>query len=198
MRRRGPVPRDLREMVRRELEPGETVTWMEMPVPKFFTQMSTAAFLFGIPWTAFAFFWTFGAAGFKIPDFSKGIGAFDFFPLFGLPFILIGFGMLLSPIWTYRKALKTVYAITDRRAITFKGGRSTTIRSYPPSALKNIYRKQRKGGTGDVIIPRKDWNDSDSNRPTEEPGFLRVRDARRVEQMLRDLASREQPALSDF
>jgi hypothetical protein len=35
-------------------------------------------------------------------------------------------GMLSGPILAYRKALKTVYVITNRRAITFDGGRTVT------------------------------------------------------------------------
>src|SRR5258708_8388856 len=83
------VPRELREKVDRELESGEHVEWLQMPVPRYFTPAATVGFLFGIPWTAFAIFWTGGAAW----GTSKagGPGVFSAFPLFGLPFILIGF-----------------------------------------------------------------------------------------------------------
>ena len=180
------VTYELREKVDRELGPGERVQWLQMPVPRYFTPAATAGFLFGIPWTAFAIFWTVGAAW----GTSKagGAGFFNAFPLFGVPFILIGFGMLSGPIWAYRKALKTVYAITDRRAITFDGGRATTIRSYPPERLLDVYRKERKDGTGDVIIARRAWRDSEGDRQSEELGFLRIRDPKTVEAMLKKLA----------
>ena len=144
MKAESQIPRELREKADRELESGEHVEWLEMPVPRYFTPAATACFLFGIPWTAFAIFWTAGAAW----GTSKG-GDFGFFrllPLFGVPFIVVGFGMLSGPIWAYRKALKTVYVITNRRAITFDGGRTSTIRSYPPEELRNVYRKERKMG----------------------------------------------------
>jgi hypothetical protein len=63
--------------------------------------------------------------------------------------------MLSGPIWAYRKALKTVYVVTNRRAITFDGGRTVAIRSYPPDRLADVYRKERKDGTGDVLISRR-------------------------------------------
>ncbi len=88
------IPRHFQEQVDRELEPGERVEWIEMPIPRFFTPASTAIFLFAIPWTAFAVFWICGAAGFKLPDFRQG--GFELFPLFGVPFVLIGLAMLLS------------------------------------------------------------------------------------------------------
>ena len=182
------MPRKLREKVHRELDPGETIQWMEMPIPRFFTPVATGAFLFGIPWTAFAIFWTWGAAGFRIPDLSEGFKGFGLFPLFGLPFILVGLGMLLSPLWAYRKAFRTAYVITDRRAITFQGGWSTTIRSFPPSKLRSVYRKEKDDGTGDVIIDHRAWRDSDGDSQTEELGFLRIREPRNIERMLNELA----------
>jgi hypothetical protein len=186
MKAESQIPRELREKADRELESGEQVEWLEMPVPRYFTPAATAGFLFGIPWTAFAIFWTVVAAW----GTSKAgdAGFFWAFPLFGLPFIAIGFGMLSGPIWAYRKALKTVYVITNRRAITFDGGRTRTIRSYPPEELRNVYRKERKDGTGDIIISRRAWRDSDGDRQSEELGFLRVREPKAVEAMLKLLA----------
>ncbi|MCK4564002.1 MAG: hypothetical protein KAU94_04960, partial [Verrucomicrobia bacterium] len=125
------------------------------------------------------------ASGFQMPDFRNGAGLF---PLFGVPFVLIGIGMLSTPLWTYRKAFKTVYAITDRRAITFDGGRSTTVRSYPPEKLQDIYRKEKKDGSGDVVIVRSAWRDSDGDRRSEELGFLRIENPKEVESLLNELA----------
>lgn len=181
------IPRYLKDKVENELETGEHIQWIDMPIPQFFNPGSTAAFLFGIPWTAFALFWTAGAA-WGTSHAENGPGLFSVFPLFGLPFILIGFGMLSSPIWAYRKALKTVYVITDKRAMTFEGGRSLTIRSYPPDKLQNIYRKEKKDGSGDVIIRVKAWVDSDGDRRSEGLGFLRVKNPKDVEEKLKRLA----------
>src|ERR1035441_4253134 len=43
------VPHELRDKVDRELESGEQVQWLQMPVPRYFTPAATAGFLFGIP-----------------------------------------------------------------------------------------------------------------------------------------------------
>jgi hypothetical protein len=183
----GNVSFDLQDKVDRELESGERVVWMDQPVPRYFTAGSISAFLFAIPWTAFAVFWMYGAAGFKVPDFTKGPEAL--FPLFGLPFVLIGLAMLSTPYWTFLKALRTVYVITDRRAILFEGGWSTTIRSFFPQQLRDIYRKERRNGSGDVILGRQIGTDSDGDKHSTGVGFLNVRDAKGVEAMLRSLAS---------
>jgi len=129
-----------------------------------------------------------GASGFKMPDFSKG--GFSFFPLFGLPFVLIGIGMLSSPFWTHRKAFKTVYAITDRRAITFDAGWTTTIRSYTPNRLQDVYRKEKRDGAGDVVLGQRVWQGSEGGQQSQDLGFLNIRDPKTVEQMLRKLAER--------
>lgn len=158
-----------------------------MPRRVFFTPGTTGIFLFGVPWTAFALFWTAGAA-WVTGKADVGPGMFGLFPLFGLPFIFIGVGMLSSPIWAYRRAGQTAYVITDRRAITFDGGWSTTIRSYPPSKLTDIYRTEKRDGSGDVIFSRRVWRDSDGDQQSVEFGFRRVEDAKDVEQRLKALA----------
>jgi hypothetical protein len=181
------VPEELAGRVRSELEPGEAVRWMEQPIPRYLAPASIGMVLFGLPWTAFALFWICGASGFKCPDFSKG--GFAFFPLFGLPFVLVGFGMLSSPLWAYRKLLKTVYVITNRRAILFEGGWTTTVRSYRPDQLKDAYRKERRNGVGDVVLGQRVWTDSDSGRQSVDVGFMNVRDAKRVERLIQELAA---------
>lgn len=179
---------EVRELISLELEPGEAIVWSGMPRRAFFTPASIGAFLFGIPWTAFAIFWTF-VAGAGV-WFTTGFSVFSFFPLFGLPFIIIGIGMLSSPLFVYLKSGKTAYVVTDRRAISFEGGRSTLIRSFPPEKLGNVYRREKRNGFGDVIIEFNQWRDSDGDKQTEELGFLRIRDAKNVERLLKDLGKK--------
>ena len=145
------IPQPIQDLLDRELEPGEPIEWMAMPKPLFFTKAAKGVFLFGIPWTAFAVFWTVGAAR-QANDIA--------FPLFGVFPILIGVGLLSAPIWAYRRALATVYVITNRRAISFEGIRWTTIRNYPPERLKQVYRKEKQDGSGDVMIARDVYRDT--------------------------------------
>jgi len=183
------LPRELNDRVRGELESGEQILWIGQPIRRFFTASSIVPFLFAIPWTAFAVFWICAASGFKVPDFSRG--GFRLFPLFGLPFVLIGIGMMCSPLWSYRKGLKTVYVITDRRAITFDAGWTTTIRTYLPGRLQNIYRRERRDGTGDIVLDQPVFGTSKGGQQTQYLGFLNVREPKKVEQMLRKLAERD-------
>jgi len=79
----------LRRRIDRELEAVEFIKWIEQPLPRFLMLQSIAYFLFGIPWTAFAIFWIYGAAGFKIRILHEGIKSEHLFSLFGVPFVLI-------------------------------------------------------------------------------------------------------------
>ena len=177
------IPQDLRNRVDRELEPNEQIKWIDMPVPNFFTKNSTPAFIFAIPWTCFAVFWMIGAS--QAP--SKA------FALFGAPFVLIGIAMLLSPLWAYYKSLKSVYVITSKRAITFDGGKSFTIRSYPPEKLHNIFRREKKR-IGDVVISFSAWKDSDGDTHKTDIGFINIKEPKNVEVMLKKLAEQNNEA----
>lgn len=178
------LPSRLRSLIDAELNDGEKITWIGVPIARRFAMRSIPIVLFGIPWTAFAFFWMAGASGFKIPDLKE---EFDLFPLFGIPFVLIGFGMLSSPFWTMRKARRTAYVLTTARAIIFDGGFSTTIRSFGPDRLTDLRRKQRADGSGDVIFERKLSYDSDGDRQSTDHGFLAIADVKGVEDMVRQL-----------
>jgi len=179
------LPPRLRMLVENELQEGEKVVWLGQPIPRRFALGAIPIVLFGIPWTGFALFWMAGAAGFKIPDFKHG---FDLFPLFGIPFVLIGFGMLSAPFWMMRAARRTVYVITDRRAIILAGGFHTTVRSFDLARLGDLRRRQRPDGSGDLIFERSLTYDSDGDRRSKDIGFLAIADVKGVEDLLRRLA----------
>ena len=65
---------------------------------------------FGLFFGGFAAFWITGsAAGASHSNHGDPMGqVFNFFPLFGLPFLFIGLGMILSPVFAYFTAKKTV------------------------------------------------------------------------------------------
>jgi len=186
------LPPELAALVGAELEAGERIAWVGQPDPRRFAWASVFAVLFAIPWTAFAIFWMCGAAGFKMPTFQHG---WDLFPLFGLPFVLVGFGMLSTPYWLRRKAQRTVYVITDRRAVILDGGwwRSITVRSFSPDRLKDLRRVQRPDGSGDLLFERTWRTDSEGSRQFTDHGFLGVRDVKMVERLIKQLTQSAGP-----
>lgn len=181
------LPGGLEVVVEGELYEDERVKWTGQPKASRLVWKALPAVLFGIPWTAFALFWTWGAGGGMGEEGFKD--GFNWFGLFGVPFILIGFGMLSSPIWVYRKAKKTVYVVTDRRAIIFEKGFSVQIRSFEGQRLGEVTKRVRADGSGDIVfecgIKR---SRGDNNSGVTEIGFFGIERVNEVEDMVKVLA----------
>lgn len=188
------LPPEWESRVRAELESMETVKWFGVPRPMSFVWVTIPIVLFAIPWTAFAIFWICGASGFKLPDLSHFSPA-NIFPLFGLPFVLVGLGMLLSPLWAIRAAKKTGYVLTNRRAILFGGGFGSTVRSIEAARFNQFERRERSNGTGDIIfeyVQRSSGNRSTRSVPL---GFIGIENVREVEKLVRAVAQSSTPAV---
>ncbi len=178
---------ELRTLVDNELDRDEKIAWLGRPDPKAAGRGYLPIQLFAIPWTAFSIFWICGAAGFKIPEFKQG---FDFFPLFGIPFLLIGIGMLTAPIWGKRLASQSVYVLTNRRAIIFKKEFSgMSIRSFQPDQLRGLERKQHADGSGDLIFTQEIPGHGDNGPHIGKVGFLGVANVKQVEDLVEQLAA---------
>jgi len=190
-----PIDPEVERWFSDELQPGEHLAWSAAPTPSRLSRKSLPIILFAIPWTAFAIFWICGASGFKIPDFSKGS---SLFPLFGLPFVLIGLGMLLTPFWIGRKARRTGYYITNRRALLIEARFPSgyKVRSFYPRDLGTLERIQLRDGSGDIILAREYSANSGNSARVAEIGFFGIPDAQSVERLLAQLASQAAPAQS--
>jgi hypothetical protein len=175
------LPEHLQQRLRSELKPGEALAWTAQPNPDRYMKSGFKNWLFFIPWTAFSLFWMAGASGFQMPQFNSGMGLF---PLFGIPFVLIGLGGLGSPLWMRHKARSMVYAVTDQRAITIEGKKSITVKSYLAADILNMERTEHPDGSGDLVLRSEQYRDSDGDRQTKRYGFFAVDDVRRVENLV--------------
>jgi hypothetical protein len=174
---------DLRLMVERELQDGERVMWMEQPRPGGLIWTALPIVLFAIPWTGFAVFWMVNA---------WRMGSDLWFALFGLPFVLVGLGMLSAPLWLLRKARRTVYAVTDRRAFTLVGGRSVAVENFRPEQLTHLSTKERADGSGDIVFSTALQPGISSQYSPQgiRNGFFGVPNVKEAETFLRALAAR--------
>ena len=183
------IPSGVREALLREMGPDEQMRWFGQPRPGPFMLRSLGLVLFGIPWTAFALFWTAGAAGFQVPDLENPDWTL-LFPLWGLPFIAVGLGMLSSPFWAFRRAIRTAYVVTNKRAVIMEGGRSRVIRSIEPEGFRNLVRRERSTGRGDVVFQAAQRS-SGKNRRQGEIAFVDIQNPRQVEELLRSMGKDE-------
>ncbi|MFL6659386.1 MAG: hypothetical protein ACJ8GW_15005 [Massilia sp.] len=190
------LPPDLQQRLLQELKSGEQLVWVAQPNADRAMKSGFKIWFFFLPWTAFSVFWICGASGFKMPSFDSGFG---WFPLFGLPFLLIGLGGLCSPLWLKRKALTTIYAITNQRALTIKGKKTFTIKSYLPADLATLEKTVHQDGSGDLILWTEHYHDSDGDKQKRTEGFSDIENVRHVEKLLESLAqSPAAPARSVF
>ena len=103
--------------------------------------------------------------------------------------MLVGAAMLLAPVWKARVAKKTIYALTDQRAIIFEAGfNSTTIRSYAPDDLEKLSRRERSSGAGDLVFEEVEATSrfNEGSPSKSRRGFLAIRDVAVVERLLRE------------
>ncbi|MDZ4818881.1 MAG: hypothetical protein SGJ20_07910 [Planctomycetota bacterium] len=179
------LPFQLQTLVEGEIDQGEKILWVQQPIASRMARNAWPIVLFGIPWTAFALFWTGGAL---FMGGNPGLGE-GLFALFGLPFILIGAGMLSSPYWMARKARGSVYVLTDHRAILFDAGirGAVTICSFEPVKLNDLRRTQYPDGSGDLIFKQDVRYNNDGERKHSPVGFIAVPDVKRVEELVRAL-----------
>jgi len=155
-------------------------------------RIAIPAVLFGIPWTAFAIFWTV-MAGWAAWQ-KGGAGWFWLFPLWGVPFVLAGFGMSSSPYWVYRRAKRTAYLLTNRRAIIISIGwrGNVSSRSFEAAVLTDLRRKERPDGSGDLIFTQDISNSQRDRSCSTEVGFLAISNVREVENQVRQIV-RQKP-----
>ncbi len=138
-----------------ELRPGERLFWSQQPRPGALAQKSCLSFLIGIPFFAFAVSWTIAASSALGVSKAGGSAFPSIFPmLWGSVFILLGVSLLMSPVWAFWKALHTVYAITDQRAILIAAPWRRAVYSFAGQQLVDIHRVEDGRGRGDIVFHR--------------------------------------------
>jgi hypothetical protein len=177
------LPDVLRLQVEAQLAPGEKLIWADQPVPELYARGAIGLVLFGAVWTAISVFWEIGAA-MSVYKSAHPIGSLAL-PLFGLPFVLFGLALLTSPMIVRRLALRTVYVVTNQRAIVIKAllfGR-VEIQSFPPDRLRSMTRKDRADGSGDLVFEEV-WRRVGHNSTVTRLGFMALRNVQDVENLI--------------
>ena len=141
------------------------------------------AMVFGIPFGGFAAYWIYMA--YKITSKSPGPDPSNLFPIFGAPFLLIGLGMLTSPLWAWLAAGRTQYALTSKRALIVSNLLSLSVRSFTYYEMGEVQRVERAGGEGDLFFAQHAVVSRRGATVLKRVGFLGIPDVRSVEQMIR-------------
>jgi hypothetical protein len=185
------------DRVRSELSPDEKLVWIGQPRPDLAARGSCFVVGMGVFFILFSLFWI-GIALYVGGMFAQQAawGAADIlpmlFPVCGVPFVVIGILMLNAPGWMRARGRRTIYALTDRRAILWEPNwvTSITTRSYTRDGLGRMARQENADGSGDLIFEEfvTYGTNSDGARTSHlnRRGFLGIDRVREVEQMVRE------------
>ncbi len=193
---------ELDAAVRDELRNGEELWYAGMPKPWYSARKMLPIAVFGLFFGGFAAFWiTMAAAGVWFvgtqPKENAGAqiasGVFMLFPLFGLPFLLIGLAMISSPWWIARKARRTACCVTSQRAMQVSVGRSINVQSWSSDELGEISKSIHSDGTGSITFARSLVQGSKGRTRTVTSGFDGVPEPRACEEALLALKAVAKP-----
>lgn len=144
---------NIREQFNGELMPDENIQWVGQPDPNvIFSKSDILLIPFSLMWGGFAIFWeatalssTLSSKNFTTPDLI--------FPLFGIPFVLIGlymiFGRFLHKKW---KKQRTYYAVTDKRVLVLTKTLGSTIQAKSINNIETITKSVGHDGNGSLIF----------------------------------------------
>jgi hypothetical protein len=175
---------ELADKVAGELAAGESIVWAGQPRLDLATRPAWFLVPFGIVFTGFSLLWMAIAALMTVGLLAPC----------GLPFVVVGIGLMASPAWLRSLARKTVYLLTDRRAIIWRPsvfGR-VSVQSFTAAGLGQMTRNERPDGAGDLVFQVSHSGFGENSR-TETRGFLAIDNVRHVEDLVRStlLTNRE-------
>ena len=149
-------PGDAQLRAQSELQSGESLYWTGTADPRRAALSALPASIFGIPFAGFALFWITQAyhatSAMSKSSNNAFTSGFKVFPLFGLPFLLIGLGVILAPLWAFLKGGNTVYAVTNQRVMVITGSTNRTVKSLTPVDILGVDHRERPDGSGDIFI----------------------------------------------
>jgi hypothetical protein len=145
------------DIIGRELEPEEKQLWAGCPRQGIVLRGSDAIMIpFSIMWGGFAIFWEVTALGIVFgADAETSVpGAVAvIFPLFGIPFVIIGLYLMVGRFFLDAKArANTTYGVTNTRAIIVSGIRSRQVKSLSLRTLSDITVTEKGDGTGTITM----------------------------------------------
>ena len=174
------LPSRISEFASREFQ-GEPIRWAGRADPLRAAMSGVKTALVGIPFAAFSIFWMWSAM-----RQSKD----PYFPLFGIPFVLIGLGILLAPVWKWLLAWRTVYVLTPKRLAIVEQRLSWRVRSVYPGGVVSIERTERPDRSGDLKIVTGWTKNSEGQQVEKSETLFGVPDVREVEEQIRKLLQR--------
>ena len=136
---------DIENELRTNLSSGEKLIWTGKPRTGILLRSSDAFLIpFSLLWGGFAVFWESSVMATDAPFFFK---------LFGIPFVLVGFYIVIGRFFIdAKKRANTIYGITTDRIIIKSGVFSTDIKSLNIKTLSDITINQKNDNSGTITL----------------------------------------------
>lgn len=127
------------------LTPNETLLWSGQPRKGLALRPTDALLIpFSLMWGGFAFFWE---ASVIISD------APFFFKLWGIPFVLVGFYLIVGRFFVdAQQRGKTYYGLTNERVVIVSGLINQQVKSLNLRTLGDISMSQKADGSGTITF----------------------------------------------
>lgn len=181
--------------ISKELGKGEQLLWVGKSRQGIFFRGSDILLIpFSLMWGGFAIFWeSMALSGFLNGQASKAPSGFQFiFPLFGVPFVLVGLYIILGRfIVDSKQRERTFYGITTQRIIIKSGLFSRSTKSLNLRSLSDISLSERSDGSGTITFgatnPFNSWFSAGSwpGAGKQSPSFDTIPNAKKVYEIIR-------------
>jgi hypothetical protein len=134
--------------VERELSGDERLLWKGTPQTGIRLRPNDTYLIpFSLFWGGFAIFWEYTA----VTQTLRNNPAALLFPLFGIPFVLMGLYVVFGRFFVDAKIrANTEYAVTNRRAIIVSGLFSRTVRSIDLQSTPEITLSEKADNSGTI------------------------------------------------
>lgn len=147
--------------------------------------------VFGLFFGGFAIFWvTMASSMMSGSSFGDDMGFFRFFPLFGVPFIIVGAYMVIGQyFWKAFVRSRTRYALTTKRAFIAKSAWGRSLKSFSISADTQL--EYEPGQEATIWFAKEERRGSKGRRYTVKKGFEYIPDGDRVYRLMRQVQQGE-------
>ena len=178
--------------LRGELADGENIIWHGQPSVREMAKSGRSVFIIGIGLLIFSMFYM--SFPYLIKNDSDDDILIYLFLIFTIPIFIISLRMIAAPWIEKGKARRTVYAVTNHRAIILATGKKKKIASYYPDDITALNRKINDDGSGNLHFTLNPKRPAINAGTGLKNAFLGIQEVRVVELYLRDFLRIAQPS----
>lgn len=138
-----------------ELKASESLVWSDVPNPRDAAIGAIPETITGgIAFVGFALLWMVGAysAAVSAPATSQKSSPVAGQLMIASILLMVGLLHFARPLWVYRRALRTVYAVTSHRVMIIRGSGNKAVHSLDPAEIVEVKCRERSDRSGNVMI----------------------------------------------